>query len=75
MLFNYSLGGKMMEIYTIKEAAELLKVHDRTIRRYIKSGELKAANLGSEEQPNWRITEEDIKEFLDSKKRLLKKDE
>lgn len=58
----------MAEIYTIEEVAKRLKVHDRTVRRYIKSGDLKAVNLGSDSQPNWRIQEEDFLSFLDKRK-------
>lgn len=57
-----------MKVYTIKEVSEMLKVHDRTIRRYIRSGELQAINLGSDSQPNWRIREDDLEEFLEKKK-------
>ena len=37
----------MSEYLTIKQAAELLQVSQRTIRAYITSGKLKAANVGS----------------------------
>lgn len=57
-----------MKVYTIKEVSEMLKVHDRTVRRYIRSGELQAINLGSDSQPNWRIREDDLEEFLEKKK-------
>lgn len=57
-----------MELYTINQIAAKLKVHDRTVRRYIKSGDLKAVNLGSETQPNWRIQEVDFLDFLENKK-------
>lgn len=58
----------MLELYTIEQIAEKLKVHDRTVRRYIKSGDLLAVNLGSESQPNWRIQEDDFLSFLEKKK-------
>lgn len=63
-----------MKVYTIEEVAEVLKVHDRTVRRYIKAGDLKAVNLGSAGQPNWRIQEDDLMAFLESRKTGRKDD-
>lgn len=61
-------GVGILKFFTIDEIAEQLKVHDRTVRRYIKSGDLKAVNLGSENQPNWRIQDIDFLAFLEKKK-------
>ena len=44
------------DYYTIYELAEILKVHHNTIRRAIKSGRIKAIQLGRE----WRIKKEDF---------------
>lgn len=63
-----------MKVYTIEEVAEVLKVHDRTVRRYIKAGDLKAVNLGSVSQPNWRVQEDDLMAFLESRKTGRKDD-
>ena len=41
-------------VYTILEAAKLLKVSDDTIRKLIKSGELDAVKVGNQ----WRIKKE-----------------
>jgi excisionase family DNA binding protein len=68
-------GVRILELYTIEEVAQKLKVHDRTVRRYIKSGDLKAVNLGSESQPNWRIQDIDFLAFLEKKKTGKKGDE
>lgn len=57
-----------MKVYTVEEVAKILKVHDRTVRRYIKSGELQGSNLGTEDKPNWRFTEEDIKAYLEKRR-------
>lgn len=51
------------ELYTTLEVAEILKVHQRTIFRYIKSGKLKASKIG-----NWRITKEDLDNFINKNK-------
>jgi excisionase family DNA binding protein len=48
-------------LYTTQEVAEILKVHQRTIFRYIKSGRLKAVKTG-----HWRIKKEDFDKFINS---------
>lgn len=57
-------AGELMElkIYTVDEAAKVLKVSNMTLYRYIKAGKLRAAKFGKE----WRITEENLKNFIDS---------
>lgn len=47
------------DVYTIKEAADLLKVHPETLRRAIKAGKLKAALFGRD----FRISRQDLSEF------------
>lgn len=50
-----------MKIYTPEEAAQILKLNGQTIRRFLREGRLKGSKIGR----TWRITEEQIKEFLD----------
>jgi excisionase family DNA binding protein len=57
-----------MQLYTIEDVAKILKVHDRTVRRYMKSGELQGINLGTDDKPNWRFSEEDIKVYLEKRR-------
>ena len=47
------------KFFTVKEVAEYLQVHERTIYRYIKANKLKAANIGG-----WRIMIEDLQDFI-----------
>lgn len=49
----------MEKIYTLQEAADLLKVSTRSILRYIKAGRLKATKIGQ-----WRVSESALNEFL-----------
>jgi excisionase family DNA binding protein len=44
------------EIYTIEEAAKILKVSDDTVRKMIKNGELEARKIRGQ----WRIRREAI---------------
>lgn len=46
-------------IYTVEQTAHILKVHPLSIRRYIKSGRLKALRIGG----NIRIPQSEIDNF------------
>ncbi len=52
----------MEELYTVYQAAVVLKVHPITIRRYIKEGKLRAFRAGG----NIRISLSDLKAFTQS---------
>lgn len=45
--------------YTLSEAAELLRCHPETVRRYVKSGKLRGAKIGKE----YRFSKSDLEEF------------
>ena len=55
----------MPRLFTVEETATLLKLHPETIRRYIKKGILRAVRL----RRQYRIKEEDLNAFLESKGR------
>ncbi|MFA5124747.1 MAG: helix-turn-helix domain-containing protein [Patescibacteria group bacterium] len=48
-------------LYTTQEVADILKVHQRTIFRYIKSGKIKASKILGRE---WRIKKEDLDKLI-----------
>ncbi len=50
----------MDKLLTLKETAKILRVSERTIMRYLKSGKLKASKLGQ-----WRIKQSDLNKFLE----------
>jgi excisionase family DNA binding protein len=50
----------MPPVYTVLEVAELLKVSDKTVRRWIKAGDLIAHRLGHQ----LRLTEADVAAFI-----------
>ena len=50
----------MDELYTINQAALTLKVHQLTIRRYIKQGKLKAVRVGG----NVRVPLNELRAFM-----------
>lgn len=60
---------KTGRLLTVAQAAEVLGVHEKTIRdRYIPSGQLKAINIsvGTRGGKRWRITEADLTRFIDA---------
>ena len=55
----------MDRFYSVEETAELLQIKPDTVRRYIRSGKLRAVKLVKV----WRISETDLKTFLDTQTR------
>ena len=49
------------DIYTVKEVARIMKVHDRTVYRWIDSGDLRVARLG---RKTYRVFEGDLNKFV-----------
>ena len=49
-----------IKLYSLLELSQLLEVTDVTLRRYIKSGKLKAQKIAG----TYQITEENLKELL-----------
>jgi len=47
-------------LYTTQEVAEIAKVHQRTVFRYIKNGKLKAIKVFGQ----WRIKKEDLDKLI-----------
>ena len=52
-----------MEItfYTVDQIAKLLKIHPKTIQRYIREGKLKAVKVGK----SWRVDGHDLSVFVE----------
>ena len=51
--------AKIDKLLTIREVAEILRVSERSVNRYIEAGKLKASKIGQ-----WRIKQSDLDEFL-----------
>lgn len=54
------------ELMTVEEVAERLKMNPETVRRYLRSGELKGIAFSN--KVGWRITEQDLQEFIAKKR-------
>ena len=55
--------------YTVAELSESLKIPIETVRFWLRSGELKGIRLGR----HWRVKEDDLKQFLESKENEQKR--
>ena len=53
------MSKNMDKLLTIREVAEILRVSERSVNRYIEAGRLKASKIGQ-----WRISQKDLEKFL-----------
>jgi len=51
----------------VDEVAKLLDTSERSIRRQIESGELRAVNTSAADQPRWRIYRESLMAFFEER--------
>ena len=58
------------KLFTVDEAAAWLQVNEATIRRWIKRGELPAANLGK--KAGYRIAGSDLMSFFNERREAVK---
>lgn len=49
------------KFYSVDEIAEMLKIHPKTIQRYIREGKLKASKVGK----SWRVSGHDLSIFTE----------
>jgi len=59
------MNNQEEKFYTVPEVAKMLKVSERSINRYIKSGKLIASKIGW-----WRIKKSDLEDFLNKTSNL-----
>jgi len=58
----------MSELLTVCDVASMLRVHERTVRRYLSSGRLRGDRLPHDDgYGEWRITPADVDNFLSGK--------
>ena len=58
------------DIYTADQVAEILNLHPKTVRRFIRQGNLNARKVGKQ----WRVMESDLKLFLGDRRIQTKED-
>ena len=52
------------EWLTISQVADVLQVDPETVRRWVRTSQLKALNLGGRTRPDYRIRREDLDTFI-----------
>ena len=57
----------MNEFFTVDQFAQILDMHPRTVRRYIREGQLRATKVGGE----WRIRKKDAEVFMGGNDKVL----
>lgn len=53
----------MEKLYTVKEIAQILKMHEFTIHRWFRTDKIKGTKIGKQ----WYMKESDLKELIDGK--------
>jgi excisionase family DNA binding protein len=66
------MDGPRDELLTVDEVTRILKVHEETVRRWIRSGELPALLLGSA-RGGYRVRQTDLDRFIVEKSSLTGK--
>ena len=54
----------METIYTVQEVADIMKVEPRTIKKWLTAGSLKGFKLSDSPRSEWRITGEQLQNFI-----------
>ena len=57
-----------LDYLTIRSVAETTQLSESHIRRAIRRADLPASNVGTPDHPIWRISREDLVEWMDGKK-------
>lgn len=55
-----------LRLLNTKEVSELLKIHQETVRRFIREGRIKAYSVGKQKL----VKEEEIKNFIEKSTRM-----
>ncbi len=50
-----------LTLYTVEEVKDILKISQRTLYNYIKSGKITAVKIGK----YWRIRQSDLQQFIE----------
>lgn len=59
-----SRGYFVEKFYTCNEVAEMFRVKVITVWEWIRLGKLEATNTGSENKPYYRVSEKQLKKFI-----------
>ena len=66
------MADELERMLTVQDVTKLLQVHEETVRRWIRTGELRAVLLGSS-KGGYRISRDEYERFIDEKFGLMGK--
>ncbi len=55
------------KFYTVDQVSEMVNIHSKTVRKYIREGKLRATKMGKQ----WRITGHDLSLFMENKTNVI----
>lgn len=55
------------DVLTVAEVAARLRIRPKTVRKFIRSGALKASNIGTAKRPRYAIREDFLDAFLEAR--------
>lgn len=67
---DISQGEKKMELLTVPEIADIMKVSEKTVRRLIQRGDLTAYKLGDRGQ--LRVKQRDLEQYVEAQRIMVK---
>jgi hypothetical protein len=59
----------LSDLLTTQMVAKRLRRCEKTVNQYIRSGKLHAANIGTTDRPNYRVSEKDCQDFYSMNRR------
>jgi len=61
----------MKDFYSPKEVAQILGVHEKTVRRYLRDGDILGQKIGG----NWKVSKEVLMKYMDQNQVQISMDE
>ncbi|WP_304944384.1 helix-turn-helix domain-containing protein [Vallitalea guaymasensis] len=55
------------KFYTVDQVAEMLKIHPKTVRKYVREGKLRGTKVGKQ----WRVTGHDLSLFMEGQENIV----
>jgi len=56
-----------MELLTINEVADMLKLKPKTVGNWLRAGKLPGVKLGDGPAAEWRVKKEDLESYINSR--------
>ncbi|GMQ56559.1 helix-turn-helix domain-containing protein [Vallitalea sediminicola] len=55
------------KFYTVDQVADMLKIHPKTVRKYVREGKLRGTKVGKQ----WRVTGHDLSLFMEGEENIV----